>query len=354
MNKLISAILAALAALALVAGSMAAWHWLRADRNPASAILPEARPTLALADEGELSWSTPEAPVVSAPSPRQQAISRFPTELRQALQQMHDERRAEDWTEQPVLPNLERWRQQAEHAPPRAAALARSLRRCIGIGFSSIEEFQRRLQSELARIDSSNPEPDQRARVREQMIRHHAYQLYDFWDCEGLAADAARREYMRWLEHAARELGPSEARDRLRLSFIQDPFVDLPSAADRIGSVDEVIRRRDIAGAWLRELRERPDAGLFGAFRLSELAYSDLGELEPPDPVESIAWALVKEVSLAVHAASRPWPIDRATNTGELWETAPSQTRPEHAPYLEEGRRRGREHYLRIFGAPPG
>lgn len=354
MNKFIQAILAAFAALALVAGSMAGWHWLRADRSSAPAIVAEAEPAQALADEGELLSSTPEAPVVSALSPRQQAIARFPAALRQALQQVHDERRAEDWADQPVLPNLERWRKQAEHAPPRAAALERSLRRCIGTGFSSIEEFERRLQYELARIDSSNPEPDQRARIREQRIRHYAYQIYDFWDCEGLTADAARREYMRWLEHAARELGPSEARDRLRLSFIQDPFVDLPTAADRIGSVDEVIRRRDIAGAWLRELRERPDAGLFGAFRLSELAYSDLGELEPPDPVESIAWALVKEVSLAVHAASRPWPIDRGTHAGELWETAPSHTRPEDAPYLEEGRRRGREHYLRIFGTPPG
>ena len=342
----------ALLALAL---ALAAWQWLGANpraENPSPAA-GETQPPLGAASTagGGVPPAARERVVASDPSAFEQALLRTPEEVQQALVALRERLDPQDWAHQPVQPNLARWRRAAEQTPESAASLARALQRCARPRFSSLREVEQQWQSELAMLAGRDLSPERYAEQRGWQAQRLAVGLADLADCQGLARDEARREYLRWLERAARELPPSEARVRLRLSYIEDPFLDLPRSADRIGAIDEVIRRRDIARAWLHELREE---GQWLAFDLSQTAYSAWGELEAMDIAEGIAWGFVQEIAGAVRAAGVDPSREGLARAAELWATAPSRTRPEDAAYLEEGRRRGQEHYLRIFGAPPG
>ncbi|MCG6118295.1 MAG: hypothetical protein MEQ07_08905 [Aquimonas sp.] len=343
-----------LLALALVLAALGARQWSDVDQplaspSPAGSESPSS--TLVSTDGDGAASSMSELAPASSVSEFQQDLLKMPEEVQQALLSLQEQFDSGDWASQPVLANLERWRLEAEQAPKAAASLARALRRCARPRFSSVQDAQREWQSQLARLASSDLSPERNAEWRGQEALRLAAGLADLANCEGFTREEARREYMRWLERAARELQPSDERARLRLSYIEAPFLDLPRSADRVGAIDEVIRRRDIARAWLHELRED---GERRAFDLSHSAYAEWGELEAVDSAEALAWSFVHEVAGAVRAAGIEPNSERLARAAERWEIGPSRTRPEDAPYLEEGIRRGREHYLRIFGAPPG
>lgn len=369
--------LAVLAALVLMASGVSAWYWLRADSPSANLVLAEAEPIQAVrlepAEQGQdPALAAPEAMVEHAPALVGDAVARLPAELQQVLSESHrdsamppelqqavsDGRHGSvdpsDWNRQPVQPNLERWRSQAEQDPERAAALGLALRRCAPRG-SLLDELEMAEVEWRTVVDRAHAMPLTQDQLETRLRTadfNFASRVNALLLCDGVSEQMARREYIRWLERAGRELPPSAHRDRMRLSFIEEPFPDLPNAADRIGSIDEVLRRRDTARAWLRELRE---TGVVQAMWHSAVAYSSRGEIEPADAMEAFAWQFVFDVRHAVNAESGSagfsTPAGRP-GAAELWETGVRSASASHRPN-QEGLRRGREHYVRIFGAPP-
>jgi hypothetical protein len=257
------------------------------------------------------------------------------------------------WSSLPVAPNLADWIAQAERDPEAMGRLLGRLSQCVHLRMSSIEHVVELWRLNVARAGARAPAgsaPDQRA--LERFANDARREIESIRHCEGVPD--LMTLYMQWLERAAREHPVQDHRTQWRLRFINDPFVDMPSPAQRIGAIDEVLRRRDLAIAWLIELRDRGHTDAIAAYATARSGWTGLLE---KNSMEQSAWGFVARVRRAVDLEShgRPTINPHQRSAAELWQTPPESRFPEtlSPEQLGEAHRRGRDIYLRLFGAPP-
>lgn len=267
----------------------------------------------------------------------------FPEAL---LRPIGDEAQPDDWSAQPIAANLAEWRRRAEQDPRAAQRLANTLRRCTD-DQASYAQIAREWAQEAAEVRANA------AAVRSHfdgpganLVMRYRYRVQSLEHCLGVVDPKA--EYLRWLERAARGLEAPDEQSRLRLRWIEEAFIDMPEAGQRIGRIDEALRRRDQARAWLEQLRDAGDLVAINDF----VAYRMRGSaLYAADPVEASAWYFVWHVANAAK-----WPGRRGQPSAvELWRT---DIEPDPAVGLgpaeaAEASERGRALYRHVFGSEP-
>lgn len=244
-----------------------------------------------------------------------------------------------EWFLQPIAPNIESWEALAENDPEAARFLAISLHRCVRAD-ESIERIVADWNEEAPAIRAAAALPADQRGTAANLIQRYRYRVQAIEHCHGVENAAAK--YLRWLEFAARGVEDPERRDRLRLEWIERMFLDMRTAASRIGRIDEVLRRRDQARVWLEELR---DAGNVRAIDMYVAARMRASEWYAQDRVEGAAWYFVWRVRTA--SAERGASIWRAG-------VEPSAQDSLNATQAAEATERGRAVYLRVFGKAPG
>ena len=309
------------------------------SRPPAAATPPHATAARFATDRlPELAATPADAP----PQPTSPPPG-FPEAL---LRPIGDEAHPDDWSAQPIAANLAEWRRRAEQDPRAAQRLANTLRRCTD-DQASYAQIAREWAQEAAEVRANA------AAVRSHfdgpganLVMRYRYRVQSLEHCLGVVDPKA--EYLRWLERAARELDAPDEQARLRLRWIEEAFIDMPEAGQRIGRIDEALRRRDQARAWLEQLRDAGDLVAINDF----VAYRMRGSaLYAADPVEASAWYFVWH---AANAAQ--WPGRRGQPSAvELWRT---DIEPDPAVGLgpaeaAEASERGRALYRHIFGSEP-
>jgi hypothetical protein len=260
------------------------------------------------------------------------------------------------WAELPIAPNLPRWRALAERDPELARQLADSLRRCAGYPADTRERALQEWAEQERETRARERDPAEAEQSLErQWAPRYRYRLQAIEHCAGVADPIG--EYLKWLEQAGRGLPDSELRQRLRLEFVERAFDDMRSAAERIGRIDEVIRRRDLSRAWLEQLR---DAGMLRAIDAYAAAMRGWQGLYSTDTVEYLAWYYVRQMNdaaqLAERAARMNWPNQqRGLSASQQWsEGIQASPMTDASPEQRlEATRRGRDYYVRVFGAPP-
>jgi hypothetical protein len=265
---------------------------------------------------------------------------------------------SELWREHPVAPNLARWSARAGASPELAAELASVLRDCAGVAETSEAEVRADLDALLEQrrqAGASESELHEIRTVGGWGGRRYLFQLDALRRCQGVENPVT--QYLRWLERAARELPHGERRAALRIEFAEHVFDDLKSRERMIGAIDEVIRRRDIARAWLAEGIE---AGSERAIRAYVDQLYGQGALYAKDLVEAQVWNQILQLRIAVRVAesarqSGGWRPSQSP--AQVWErgidfsgTGDWVRVDQHA----ELNQRFRDTYLRLFGAPPG
>lgn len=347
-----------LALLAVVGLALALWMpFERAvepePSPPAQRTALAAYSEVATASESEIALERPtgEESVDSAradlPIPTRLPAPKLPPELDGPPPGIEGEPDApESWVRQ----KLESWESEFADNPAIAQEAAALLRGCTRNSGKRVEDVVAEWEDEDARFRERNPgrltDPEyfhtQQARASLHYLRV----------CKGV--DEPTAHYIRWLERAARVHPDRVQRERLRLEYAKHAFDDMPSAADRVGSIDEVIRRRDVVVAWVVELREQGSLDAIGHYSVMR---SGLGIL-PTDLVEHHAWHFVFLVRDRVMAEGRAANATAASrpSSAELWRQGPHLWRNDatSAEQLREADHRGREIYRRLFGAPPG
>lgn len=324
-------------------GSPHAHVELEADRPGSPAARPNVAPAPAAADRSRESVASPAVASPVTPQP----ISPPPDFPEALLRPIEDEAQPDDWSAQPIAANLAEWRRRAEQDPRAAERLANALRRCTDDP-ASYAQIAREWAQEAAEVRANA------AAVRSHfdgpganLVMRYRYRVRDLEHCRGVVDPKA--EYLRWLERAARDLDAPDAQARLRLRWIEEAFIDMPEAGQRIGRIDEALRRRDQARAWLEQLRDAGDLTAINDF----VAYRMRGSaLYAADPVDASAWYFVWQVANAAQ-----WPGRRGQPSAvELWRT---DIEPDPAVGLSpaeaaEASERGRALYRHVFGSEPG
>jgi hypothetical protein len=255
---------------------------------------------------------------------------------------------------EPLAPMLDALQAQAESDPLSAVRLAWTLGQCARVERTSVEQIVSEWRQEWALMRERLPEaPDaliaERINNQTQNARH---ELLNLRKCAGVADPASL--HIRWLERAARVHPDPLQRDRLQIDYIKEAFADMPLASDRIARIDEAMRRRDVAAAWLIEQR---DKGNVRAIDLYVVERSRGGALLPPDPIEASAWYFVYRVRSEYESEASQWyrPRPGAPTAADLWRLGAESTGrvPLSDADLREADVRGRDIYLRLFGSPP-
>lgn len=347
--------------LLLIAGiSIAGLGWLRLDSPPqehvADAVVPVVNGDVAMPVHA---GSVPPAPSDAA-SPADPALVKAATKTEELILPPELDGPPETMEGDPAEPEvrlvsvLESLKVQAESDPMSAVRLASSLRSCASASRTSAEQVVMEWREQLERVRAGAAEASvevisERMFTSTQLARRN---LQNLRRCEGLTDPVTL--YIHWLERAARVHPDPQDRERLRLEFVEKAFDDMPLASDRIAAIDEAIRRRDIALAWLIELR---DQGNLRAIDLYSAQRIRGGELLAQDMVESAAWYFAWGVRNQLNIEGSEWyrPQPGRPTAAELWRSGPASTSflQISEADLREADRRGREIYRRLFGAPP-
>lgn len=326
-------------------------HAAEGGASPRGDATALAQPEPSPAGESRLESAVQTAPVLD---PRAQAHAEEPELPPELRGPPDDDGFDRGWSGMPIAPNLKVWTAEAENDPDKLRRLIDSLYRCLHVRGTTVESVVDSWHQKASFVPpgaSTHPE------VRASVLRRHANDarktLRTLRDCQ--AVDDPIGLYLRHLERAAREHPDSEQRSRSRIQYIHDALADMPSASLRIGSIDEVMRRRDVAVAWLIELRDQGNLDAIFAYAFERGGRSGL---LASDWVEYHAWRFVGRVRQRVELESRPelHSLSGQPSAVEIWRTSPQPSQYEaiEPEQVGEAHRRGREIYQRLFGAPPG
>lgn len=302
-----------IAALLFAAAGIAGWWMLRA---------PAPVPASRVSDTALVASQDASVPPVPAPTPREQA--RFDRAAFEADKKARIEAMFAEIDAQPPFPaRVDAALRRAEKGDAEAAAeLGALLSQCTGVLLDPEgRKIAAEWQSELAQVEElrrSDPEAaDQmlfnRGQDHERNAAHHA-------ECIAVGLPLLA-DYHVWLERGAR--GGSV--DAMR-GYAMNAFDDFADQNAMLADLDEVLRRRDLARAFLRQAFEHGDVQSISMLAGShdwepwtgQRVYSDQGGLLPPDRLQAQTyWYLDALARSAYYGQGEPF--------DQLWSNGPER-----------------------------